>query len=536
MPRNLLVVDDSATVQDAVRLSLTGEDWTVTAVASTAEALEALDRDPPEAVLCDVAVGEEDGYDACRALRAAAGGAELPIILMGNKVSETLATSAGATSVLAKPFHSDELAEALGDALEQAGLAAVEDDFLSLEPVLPDAGVGGPGGAAAPGAEQVEIIDLSDDEDLGDLELLDLEPLPAGQGPARAEQEELRPLSAEDLDLLAFEPAPPAPGATAPRAPAAEARASGPEHLGPIEFDLGDFEARAEEEAPGQEPVGALLPELDLEALEAVEPAPAAPAGGQAEDLLADIDLEGWAEEDMEPAPPIEPVTAEASAPTPPPAAAPASLESLDFGLEDLEPLDLGEEEPAAAATALPGFESGEPLDLDGEEAAPAPEEGREARLDDEWLIEPTEALAVEEPGPGAAEPGALPAEPLPASEAWAAEPPAVEPEAAALEAAAEPEPVPLETDETWAAPEPTPAPESPWDRTPPAPEALAQRVAADAGAAVRRALEQSLSPEALTPLVQATVERVVWEVVPQLAERLIREAIERLQEDPPAD
>jgi hypothetical protein len=63
----------------------------------------------------------------------------------------------------------------------------------------------------------------------------------------------------------------------------------------------------------------------------------------------------------------------------------------------------------------------------------------------------------------------------------------------------------------------------------------LTAGLAATAGRAVREALERSLSAEQLAPVIAAAVERVAWEVVPQLAERLIRETIEKLQQDPPA-
>jgi hypothetical protein len=65
--------------------------------------------------------------------------------------------------------------------------------------------------------------------------------------------------------------------------------------------------------------------------------------------------------------------------------------------------------------------------------------------------------------------------------------------------------------------------------------EALAHDMTATAESAVREALAAGLSVEKLTPIVEAVVERVVWEVVPQLAERLIREAIEKIQTQDPA-
>ena len=111
------------------------------------------------------------------------------------------------------------------------------------------------------------------------------------------------------------------------------------------------------------------------------------------------------------------------------------------------------------------------------------------------------------------------------------AEPGWAEGRAAGSCGATEPEPA----DELWSAPDASdlaeilPAATETTDA-----QALAAAIAAIAGQAVREALQQSLSAEHLAPLVAATVERVAWEVVPQLAERLIRETIARLQEEPP--
>jgi CheY-like chemotaxis protein len=62
------------------------------------------------------------------------------------------------------------------------------------------------------------------------------------------------------------------------------------------------------------------------------------------------------------------------------------------------------------------------------------------------------------------------------------------------------------------------------------------QAISETAERTVREALEATLSAEKLHPVVEAVVERVVWDVVPVLAERLIRETIEKLRnENPPA-
>ncbi|MEW6486816.1 MAG: hypothetical protein AB1578_02755, partial [Thermodesulfobacteriota bacterium] len=184
------------------------------------------------------------------------------------------------------------------------------------------------------------------------------------------------------------------------------------------------------------------------------------------------------------------------------------------------EPLELAEppswEETSAAGGAVSGRER---EDLFPEEPAAAPTEPIEllaetrARADERetWGVEPAEVAGAP----------------------WPEEPSLSFAEGRGEERVAERAEARIEG-EAWAEPRPAPPAEAAWDRVALEPEDVATQVAAGAGEAVRRALLESLSPDKLTPLVAATVERVVWEVVPQLAERLIREAIEKLQGEPP--
>jgi len=540
MPRNLLVVDDSSTIRDAVRYSLAGEDWIVAAVADTAEALETIRGGAVDAVLCDASLTPDDGYEACRMLRSAMGDDPVPIVLMGSKVSENLAASAGATAVLTKPFESQELLEVLRAGMEQGSFDVASDDFapldeeeLALEPADPAA-------AAAPSIaeEEVEIIDLSGDEEAEDLELLqDLQPLPlapasAASGPEPSSREWeleglLRPL---DLGEVAV-----------PEEPD-----TGLRHGGAVEFDLDDLGGEGDEEVPSvgeldfaPRPAGEAeslarageveLQELDLDDLDLdmdLEPVvPAASAPGRAEaaptpqpsadfergagtdDLLGDIDLEGWAEESASP-------TGEAPAPAAPREAEPSSW-TLPLGPEDeseqAPPPAVEPQEELALETAEPEAEA----PVRGWVEAEVPAEGDESPEDSEFEEEGFGILETEAPATEPeAEKGYVAAEGAPA------ESPAELPEAY----------------ESWPEPVPAPSVEAPWDQQAPqaeSAEVLAEPVARAAEEAVRHALAKSLSPQALTPVVAAVVERVVWEVVPQLAERLIREAIERLQQDP---
>lgn len=497
MPRKLLVVDDSSTIAEAVRHALTGEDWTVTVADSTTKAVETLQEEAPDAVLCDVMLGEEDGYEACRILRAALPGTEVPVILMGGVVSESLAALAGAAAVLTKPFQSDELVDTLEYSLQEAGGEAGREDLFCLERASPREAGPGTSPADPPEEQEVEIIDLSEDDEFADLDWIeDLEPLPS-----QGEQGRGTPAPAFD---------PPGGGEPAPgaglfgreewsrvdsiqefgaRAP--ELGGSAPDAFGSIELDFPEFaqspgletsSGPEEENATGVE---ARAGDLTREAVFETRAETGSGSDREPDELLGDIDLEGWVEErhGFEQAEETEPEGPSPQGKTP-------SGTGGGMPADEAAPEEEGWilEEPASGERSGLGFES-PPLPL-GESPAPV-----------SWDTEPSGAEDLSEPWP----------------------PPVREEEQAGPEA-----------HPPWTVAETPPSSGVPWDLDTAKPEPFAAEVAGTAAEAVRRALEESLSPDRLTPLLTATVERVVREVVPPLAERLIRDAIEKLQGEPP--
>ncbi|NOY43825.1 MAG: response regulator [Deltaproteobacteria bacterium] len=425
MPRTVLVVDESSTIQEAVRNAIVGEPWDAAAAASGEEAEDKLRAGRFDVVLCDVDLGGEDGFGVCRRIREALPGRAVPVVLMGARVTPAAAAAAGATATLTKPFSSEELLGALQEAVEMQSFGMDDLELETTEPVA-EARKVPPSPSAA--EEEVEIIDLSDEEDLSEFELLeDLEPIEVPPSPLDEEP-------AFGLDDL---------------------------------LSLGDDEAPAEIDA---EPL-----ELDAEG----EAPPAAggtePEAGEIGDLLASLPVDEGAEE------------------VPPPAEDYGADEIGDL-LESLAPEQ--EMEPAGDAIEPEAQTAPAPADL----SAPALE-GTEPAPTDE----------AEEPKPKGGE--AAPTEEGPL---FPETPEAYE-----------------EAPTGWEEPGPTPPHRADWDREAPGGEPMAASLEPMVETTVRQALERSLSPEALTPLVQATVEKVVWEVVPQLAERLIQEAIERLKQEP---
>jgi DNA-binding NarL/FixJ family response regulator len=83
----VMIIDDQPWFRDAARLLLhaRGHDVVAEAVDGRA-AVEALQREEPDAVLLDVRLGAENGFDVTRALVAARPG--LPVILMSTDTAE----------------------------------------------------------------------------------------------------------------------------------------------------------------------------------------------------------------------------------------------------------------------------------------------------------------------------------------------------------------------------------------------------------------------------------------------------------------
>jgi DNA-binding response OmpR family regulator len=106
----VLVVDDSISVQHAVRDAFGGEpDWEVDICGDAEEAEVRFAARPPHLVFCDVVLPGRSGYDLCRALKARLG---VPVVLLSGgfePFDRDRAAAAGADGVLQKPFAPEEI-------------------------------------------------------------------------------------------------------------------------------------------------------------------------------------------------------------------------------------------------------------------------------------------------------------------------------------------------------------------------------------------------------------------------------------------
>ncbi len=119
--RKLLLADDSLTIQKVVSLTFGDEGCEVVTVGSGAEALTRLAEDVPDIVLADVHMPEPDGYQVCARIKQDERWRHIPVLLLVGTFepfNEAEARRVGADDVLTKPFQSiRELMSKVGNLL-----------------------------------------------------------------------------------------------------------------------------------------------------------------------------------------------------------------------------------------------------------------------------------------------------------------------------------------------------------------------------------------------------------------------------------
>jgi CheY-like chemotaxis protein len=120
----VLVIDDEDAVRTALCATLSDAGCAVAEARDGAQALEILRTDPPDAVLMDIYMPLQDGFEAIRELRRIAPAVKIIAISGGSrgdfdplKAAEML----GADRTLRKPFGIDDLLAALAELLPAPG-------------------------------------------------------------------------------------------------------------------------------------------------------------------------------------------------------------------------------------------------------------------------------------------------------------------------------------------------------------------------------------------------------------------------------
>jgi len=507
--KRILVADDSVTIQKVIALTFADEPFEVQSVGTGAEALELVKSWNPDIVLADVIMPQMNGYELCRAVKQQEETRSIPILLLAGTFEafdEDEAKSVGANDFITKPFESGELIEKvktlvggtpLASPAPSAPAADVADPGATADPVSQPAPQAVPEAPPAPPAavetSEPDIWDLLSDSGDDVQEMGGGIPAP-GFGPI--EDTGVVDVGSFDVGIGRPESPPPAPqppvaappetvgipeaveGASAPQVPEVGERS----RVENMEKDFFGFETGGVEEVPAtdflddaieevtfemEEPLAA--PEVDSQEVSFIVPEP---AGDQSVVTGETISPEFMAL-DPTPASSPEPV----SSPSPEP---------------EFEPAPVPVFEQAEAPPEIPGFTSDpvtEPAPASIPVPVPAPPVEFTSQPEPEAPLELQVDLTSEFPEELLSEPMAEPLVELPV--------------------AASPKPVmdvPVVPVPEPSVPEPTPL----------APAQVSGDVPDDA---------------AIRKMVEEKVEKIVWEVVPEMAEVIIREAIQKIKD-----
>ncbi len=123
MAERILIVDDDAALRESLELVLASEGYQVVTADCGDAALERLEEQPVDVVLCDLRMPGLDGFELIPQIARQAAG--VPIVLMSAYGTEDLAVEAlrrGAYDYLAKPFQPSEIVLTLRKAHEREKL------------------------------------------------------------------------------------------------------------------------------------------------------------------------------------------------------------------------------------------------------------------------------------------------------------------------------------------------------------------------------------------------------------------------------
>jgi twitching motility two-component system response regulator PilH len=119
-------IDDSATMREVIKIAFRRENINVVTCADAASALAQFERNPPDAVITDVIMPDQDGYSVCSQIKQNPQYSATPVILMSGVVNKSVAdkaVSVHADELIRKPFQPQELIGRVKSLLDPKGAA-----------------------------------------------------------------------------------------------------------------------------------------------------------------------------------------------------------------------------------------------------------------------------------------------------------------------------------------------------------------------------------------------------------------------------
>ncbi len=123
MPKKILLADDSITIQKVVELTFSDGDYEVTAVNNGSKAIQKLTEMRPDIILSDIIMPEKNGYEVCEFVKSHPEYRNIPVVLLTGTFEPfdpDRADKAGCDAVVTKPFESQSLIHKVEELIEQA--------------------------------------------------------------------------------------------------------------------------------------------------------------------------------------------------------------------------------------------------------------------------------------------------------------------------------------------------------------------------------------------------------------------------------
>ena len=133
---SVLIVEDTIDTLRLLSDLLSEQGYDVRAVTNGRQAIQAVERDPPDLILLDIGLPEVDGYEVCRHLRASERSQDVPVIFitaLTDTVDKVRAFEAGGVDYVTKPFQVEEvLARVKTHVALRRARAELADSFARL--------------------------------------------------------------------------------------------------------------------------------------------------------------------------------------------------------------------------------------------------------------------------------------------------------------------------------------------------------------------------------------------------------------------
>jgi DNA-binding response OmpR family regulator len=123
MAKRILLADDSITIQKVISITFASEDYDLTVVGDGEAAIQKARELKPDLVMADVAMPGKTGYEVCSFVKNDPGLKGTPVLLLAGTfepLNKDEAIKAGADDSIVKPFESQELLDKVRELLSRA--------------------------------------------------------------------------------------------------------------------------------------------------------------------------------------------------------------------------------------------------------------------------------------------------------------------------------------------------------------------------------------------------------------------------------